>query len=163
MTRHEKQSGLGALEKFATSFHADFRFGPLNIMLLLIISLGGLGAHLAVFPFDLKVVICLFGTALSLALLLMSLMLPLTLRLGAMGLIVLLVVLQVIGVILLTVVQLTGSNADLWLIAALVDGARGIRASLGATGFQLALWAGLCLLLLASYRVSVHLFERREL
>lgn len=101
--------------------------------------------------------------ALSLALLVMSLMLPLTLRLGAMGLIALLVVLQVIGVVLLTVVQLTGSNADLWLITALVDGVRAVHGALGGPGFGLLLWVGLGGLLLASYRLSVHLFERREL
>jgi hypothetical protein len=101
--------------------------------------------------------------ALSLALLLMSLMLPLTLRLGAVGLIVLLVVLQVIGVVLLTVVQLTGSNADLLLIGMLAEGVGAVREALGGVGFQLLIWLGLGGFLLASYGLAIHLFERREL
>lgn len=101
--------------------------------------------------------------ALALALLFMSLMLPLTLRLGAMGLIVLMVVLQVIGVILLTVVQLTGSNADLWLVTLLVDGVTRLRDALGVGPFQLLLLAGLGALVLASYALSVRVFQRREL
>jgi hypothetical protein len=62
--------GLGALERFATSFRADYRFGPLNIMVLLAICLAGLSIHVAVYPFDIKVVITMLGTALSLAVLL---------------------------------------------------------------------------------------------
>ena len=68
MSHHGNQLGLGALERFATSFRADYRFGPVNMMLLMLVCFGGLGAHLATNPFELKVVICLFGTALSLAL-----------------------------------------------------------------------------------------------
>ena len=41
------QFGLGALERFATSFHADFRFAPINIMVLLAICLAGLVVHAA--------------------------------------------------------------------------------------------------------------------
>ncbi|MFH2006193.1 MAG: slipin family protein [bacterium] len=67
MSRHGNQLGLGALERFATSFRADFRFGPFNIMILLLLCLGGLAAHLAIQPFELKVVIMLFATALTLA------------------------------------------------------------------------------------------------
>ncbi len=62
--------GLGALERFATSFRADYRFGPLNIMVLLAICLAGLSLHMAVYPFDINVVITLMGIALSLAVLL---------------------------------------------------------------------------------------------
>jgi regulator of protease activity HflC (stomatin/prohibitin superfamily) len=70
MKKHGNQLGLGALEQFATSFRADFRFGPVNMMILVILSLGGLAAHLAVHPFELKVVVTLLATALALALLL---------------------------------------------------------------------------------------------
>ncbi len=62
--------GLGALERFATSFRADYRFGPLNIMVLLAICLAGLGIHVTVYPFDIEVVITVLGIALSLAVLL---------------------------------------------------------------------------------------------
>ena len=64
------QFGLGALERFATSFRADFRFGPINILVLLTICLVGLVSHLAMYPFDLQVVLTSAGAALSLAVLL---------------------------------------------------------------------------------------------
>ena len=60
---------LGALERFATSFHADFRFGPLNIMILVVLCLIGLTIHLSVFPFRLQVVITMVGIALILSVL----------------------------------------------------------------------------------------------
>ena len=61
------QMKLSGLERFATSFRADFRFGPLNIMILVILCLGGLVAHLAVYPFRLQAVITMVGIALGLA------------------------------------------------------------------------------------------------
>ncbi len=60
---------LGALERFATSFHADFRFGPLNIMILVVLCLLGLMIHLSVFQFRLQVVITMVGIALILSVL----------------------------------------------------------------------------------------------
>ena len=59
-------SGLRKLEHFATGFRADYRFGPLNIMVLVAIALSGLGIHLAVYPFQLEVVIAIVVTALVL-------------------------------------------------------------------------------------------------
>lgn len=69
-SRGIEAGGLGALERFATSFHADFRFGPFNIMVLVGISLLGLTAHLAVYPFQVEAVIALLVVALGLALVL---------------------------------------------------------------------------------------------
>ena len=62
--------GTEALERFSTSFAADYRFGPLNILLLLLICLGGLGLHLAIHAFAIDVVIDVLAVALSLAFLL---------------------------------------------------------------------------------------------
>jgi len=45
-------SGMGTLERFSTTFAADYRFGPLNILVLLLLCLAGLGVHLAVHAFD---------------------------------------------------------------------------------------------------------------
>ena len=70
MKKINGQFGLGALERFATSFHADYRFGPINIMVLLFISLVGLIVYVTTHPFDLQVVITMLGAALSLAVLL---------------------------------------------------------------------------------------------
>ena len=58
---------LGGLERFAASFQADFRFGPLNIMILVVICLIGLVVHLMVFPFYLQTVITMIGIALILS------------------------------------------------------------------------------------------------
>ena len=61
------QMKLDALERFATSFRADYRFAPLNIMILVAVCLVGLSVHLAVFPFRLEVVITMIGVAIGLA------------------------------------------------------------------------------------------------
>ncbi|MEJ2155983.1 MAG: slipin family protein [Desulfobacteraceae bacterium] len=60
---------IKALEQFATSFQADFRFSPLNIMALMALCLTGLGLHFCVFPFDLQVVVTIMAAALGLSLL----------------------------------------------------------------------------------------------
>ena len=61
------QMKLDALERFAMSFRADFRFAPLNIMILIALSLLGLVIQLAVYPFNLEAVITMVGTAIGLA------------------------------------------------------------------------------------------------
>jgi regulator of protease activity HflC (stomatin/prohibitin superfamily) len=66
----ESNANLAALEQFAKSFHADFRFGPLNIMILLGLCLTGLAVHAAVYSFDLDVMVTVIGVGLSLAILL---------------------------------------------------------------------------------------------
>jgi regulator of protease activity HflC (stomatin/prohibitin superfamily) len=58
---------LDVLERFAISFRADFRFGPLNIMLLVLLCLGGLFIHLAMFPFQIEAVITMIVLAIGLA------------------------------------------------------------------------------------------------
>jgi regulator of protease activity HflC (stomatin/prohibitin superfamily) len=58
---------MDALERFATSFRADFRFAPLNIMMLVALCLLGLTVHLAVYPFRLETVITMIGIAMGLA------------------------------------------------------------------------------------------------
>lgn len=60
-------AGLGALERFAVGFRADYRFGPLNIMVLVAITLVGLGIHLAIYPFQMEVVIAMVATAIALS------------------------------------------------------------------------------------------------
>jgi regulator of protease activity HflC (stomatin/prohibitin superfamily) len=70
MKKRTSQFGLEALDRFATSFHADFRFGPINVMALLGLVLAGLGAHIVAHAFTLDVVITLIVIALSLALIL---------------------------------------------------------------------------------------------
>jgi regulator of protease activity HflC (stomatin/prohibitin superfamily) len=61
---------LMSLDQFATGFMADFRFGPLNIMILVCLCLAGLIVHLSMYEFHLPVVITMLGAALGLAMLL---------------------------------------------------------------------------------------------
>jgi len=63
-------SGTEALERFSTTFAADYRFGPLNILVLLLLCLAGLGVHLVLHAFELATVIDVLAVALSLAFLL---------------------------------------------------------------------------------------------
>jgi regulator of protease activity HflC (stomatin/prohibitin superfamily) len=58
---------MDALERFATSFRADFRFAPLNIMILVGLCLLGLVIHVAMYPFHLETVITMVGIAVGLA------------------------------------------------------------------------------------------------
>jgi len=59
-----------SLERFATSMRADFRFAPLNVLLLVAIFVTGLVIHLNVFGFSFEAVMLAIGSALSLAILL---------------------------------------------------------------------------------------------
>jgi regulator of protease activity HflC (stomatin/prohibitin superfamily) len=61
------QMKMDALERFATSFRADFRFAPVNIMILVGLCLMGLVIHLAVYPFRLEAVITMISIAVGLA------------------------------------------------------------------------------------------------
>lgn len=64
-----KEKALESLASFATRFYADFRFSPLNIMLIVGIFLAGLVGHLLVYEFELEVVVTSLVTALVLAVL----------------------------------------------------------------------------------------------
>jgi hypothetical protein len=59
-----------SLEKFATTSRADFRFAPLNVLLLVAIFVIGLVVHLARYPFSVEAVVLCLGSALGLAVLL---------------------------------------------------------------------------------------------
>ena len=59
-----------SLEKFATGMRADFRFAPLNALILVGLITAGLFIHLAVHPFEVEAVALTMGTAVILILLL---------------------------------------------------------------------------------------------
>jgi regulator of protease activity HflC (stomatin/prohibitin superfamily) len=65
--RIQKVSPGELLEKFATSLRADFRFAPLNILVLVVIFVIGLAVHLNLYAFSPKAVLLFIGSALSLA------------------------------------------------------------------------------------------------
>ncbi len=76
MTRPSEGSASGgspfriSFERFAASSRADFRFAPLNVLLLVMISVAGLTAHLYVHEFTMDAVALSLGSALGLAVLL---------------------------------------------------------------------------------------------
>jgi regulator of protease activity HflC (stomatin/prohibitin superfamily) len=56
-----------SLERFSTSLRADFRFAPLNVLLLVAIFVVGLIIHLTIHPFSVQAVSLALGSALILA------------------------------------------------------------------------------------------------
>jgi regulator of protease activity HflC (stomatin/prohibitin superfamily) len=56
-----------SLERFATSMRADFRFAPLNALLLVVFFVVGLVIHLAAYGFEVDAVVLFLGSALILA------------------------------------------------------------------------------------------------
>ncbi len=59
-----------SFEEFATSLRADFRFAPLNVLLLVAIFVAGLVLHLSIHPFSQTAVLLFMGSALLLAVIL---------------------------------------------------------------------------------------------
>ena len=70
MTRKLASPGFGVLERFAASASADFRFAPLNALLLVGIFVLGLVVHQSIYTFDVMAVTLALGSALALAVLL---------------------------------------------------------------------------------------------
>jgi len=74
MSRLSKPSGSGrsgfpfSFERFSASSRADFRFSPLNALLLVAISVAGLAVHLRVHEFSVDAVGAALGAALGLSL-----------------------------------------------------------------------------------------------
>lgn len=67
----EQKPTLGEqLDKFATSLRADFRFAPLNALILIAIIVAGLAVHLSWYPFTAEAVLLFVGSALVLAVIL---------------------------------------------------------------------------------------------
>jgi ABC-type transport system involved in multi-copper enzyme maturation permease subunit len=101
--------------------------------------------------------------ALSVTILVISVLLPFTLRFGAMGLILVLAGFQVLGVVALTVVKITESSVDKRLIDGIIETVREIHAWAGPEGFYLLLLVFLMAVVAVSYALSVRVFNRREL
>jgi regulator of protease activity HflC (stomatin/prohibitin superfamily) len=56
-----------SLERFATSMRADFRFAPLNVLILIAIFAAGLVTHLVIYGFNEHAVVWFLGSAVVLA------------------------------------------------------------------------------------------------
>ncbi len=67
MPKNKSASTLKALERFATTFMADFRFGPLNIVVLVLVSLIGLTIHLNLHEYNIEVVLTIIAFSLGMA------------------------------------------------------------------------------------------------
>lgn len=102
-------------------------------------------------------------TGLVMITLVLSVLLPFTLRYGMKGVLLLLVSAQVLGAVLLTIMQVTQSSADKRLMERIVGGFSRLHILLGDRGFNAFLLAFLVGALAISYLVSVRVFERREL
>ena len=100
--------------------------------------------------------------ALSVTTLVVAILLPFTLRFGAMGLIMVLVAFQALGIIALTLVKATQSSVDERLVESIIQGVGDLYLWAGPVGFYLGLMVFLCAVLLASYALSVWVFRTRE-
>ncbi|MHC4401835.1 MAG: slipin family protein [Planctomycetota bacterium] len=58
-----------SLEKFATGLRADFRFAPLNVLVLVTILVAGMVVHSVVYSFEVEVVVLCLASAAALAVL----------------------------------------------------------------------------------------------
>jgi hypothetical protein len=67
MNPTSRTPGTLSLEKFAASARADFRFAPLNVLVLVAIFVIGLVVHLVLNSFSLNTVLLFLGSALALA------------------------------------------------------------------------------------------------
>ena len=100
--------------------------------------------------------------ALSVTTLVVAILLPFTLRFGALGLIMVLASFQVLGIVALTMVKSTQSSADKRFVDSIIQTVSDLYAWAGAGGFYFLLLGFLGLVLWASYAVSVWIFRKRE-
>lgn len=99
----------------------------------------------------------------SITALLLAFLLPFTFRFGAFGLILVLAGFQVLGILGLSLVKFTRSNADRRFIDMLVEGVQSLYLQYGSAGFYGLLTLFLSVALLVSYTLSVWVFRKREL
>jgi hypothetical protein len=101
--------------------------------------------------------------ALTLVTLVLSFLLPFSLRFGAKGLFIFLIAAQVVGVILLTITMATRSSMDQRIVESIIRFFVNAHETLGGPGLAGVILAVLTVLLGLSYRVSLRVFESREL
>lgn len=102
-------------------------------------------------------------TALAVIAIALSLLLPFILRFGMNGVLIFLVVTQVLGALLLTVVSVAGFAQHREIVGQIVGGFVRLRELTGPVVFGGLMTAVLLALLTFSYLVSVKVFENREL
>jgi hypothetical protein len=98
--------------------------------------------------------------ALGLMTLYFGALMPLTIRFGPTGIIIFIVILQVLGIVAMSLRSLSGGiRAFAAAVKTALDAAQG---ALGPTGFGAALVVAIVLLNLASFGISLRLFERKD-
>ena len=102
-------------------------------------------------------------TSVTMVTLVLSLLLPFSIRFGAKGLMIFLVCAQVLGVVLLTIVTVTSSSIDQRIVDGIIGFFVRARETLGGPGFNIALLGFLGVLFVLSYLLSLRVFENREL
>ncbi len=87
-------------------------------------------------------------------------LMPLTIRFGPVGVLIFIVILQVFGIVAISLPSLT---RDIQAFATAVNAAlSAAQGALGPRGFAAALIAAIVLMNLASFRLSLRLFERKD-
>jgi hypothetical protein len=94
--------------------------------------------------------------------LVLALMLPFTLRFGIAGVFIVLVSLQVLGIIVLLTVSMLGGSPVRGAFGAVAPAVIAARTRLGDHGFAVFAVAAVALLNIASWRLSVLVYGRRE-
>jgi hypothetical protein len=102
-------------------------------------------------------------TALAVIAIALSLLLPFVLRFGMTGVMIFLVVTQVLGVLLLTVVSVAGFATHREIVGRILAGLARLRELTGPAAFSGLMVAALLALLTISYLISLKMFESREL
>ena len=100
--------------------------------------------------------------SLAVVTLVLSFLLPFSLRFGMAGIMIFLVTLQVLGIVLFTVARATRSAGDKSIVRELFHTLGQVRESMGDGAFHLLAAVFLLGLLGLSYGFSVRLFEKRE-
>jgi len=102
-------------------------------------------------------------TALTVIALTLSFLFAFTFRYGIKGLFIFLISTQVLGTILFTLAMVTRSNLDKIIVGWIAGGFRRVSDWAGPMGFRLIMLGAMLGILFGAYRVSVRVFERREL
>ncbi len=136
--------------------------GMAIVGILVALLLGGLVPYSNFGLFDLLAPAPILA-ALTLVTLILSFLLPFSLRFGARGLFIFLIGAQVLGVVLLTITMATQSSMDQRIVEAVIRFFVNAHETLGGPGLAGVLLAILTVLLGLSYLVSLRVFENREL
>lgn len=102
-------------------------------------------------------------TAITVISLVLAFLFPFTFRYGMKGLFIFLISAQVLGVVLFTLAQVSGSSLDKVIVGWIAGGFVRLQDWAGPAGFRVIILGVMLGLLVGAYRVSVWVFEKRDL